>query len=48
MLVTNKQTRSDLEKRDIYQIKCDDCENIYIGQPGRKLSNQRTRKIGDR
>ena len=39
--LNNKIEQIDkLEKSDVYKIKCDDCDHVYIGQTGRSFKTR--------
>lgn len=37
LLVNNKEKTDDIKKSGVYEIKCDDCDAVYIGQSGRSI-----------
>lgn len=40
MLINNKDKTEKLDKTGVYQLNCDDCDAIYIGQTGRNLKKR--------
>lgn len=40
ILVNNKEKINKLNKSGVYEIKCKDCNAVYIGQSGRSIANR--------